>query len=251
MRPAPRLFTEARLGSGRFGFDQAQARYLGSVLRLAPGAQVRLFNGRDGEWLYEIKEIGKKGGEAVPLTQRRLQAEPADAPILLFAPVKRTQTELLVQKATELGAVRLQPVITARTNREQLRADRLLTIAVEASEQCERLSVPEIGVPEPLEDALRPLSAFIFCDEAGDNAQEPWGGDDGRAPLAASVFPNSQGTPRALLIGPEGGFTEEERAMLRSDERSLPISLGPRILRAETAAIVALTLWQVRFGDLR
>lgn len=250
MRPAPRLFTDAPLGQGTLALDPAQARYLGGVLRLAPGAEVRLFNGRDGEWVYQLTELSKAKGAAEPSHCRRPQPESEAGPQLFFAPVKRTQTELIVQKATELGVSRLMPVITARTNREKLRIDRLRLIAIEAAEQCERLSVPVIEEPAALTEGLGTCDGFVFCDEAGDEPGEPWGGTAGRAPLAARIFPASDRVPEAVLVGPEGGFTEEERQMLRADPRAVTISLGPRILRAETAAIVALTLWQVRFGDL-
>jgi 16S rRNA (uracil1498-N3)-methyltransferase len=251
LRPAPRLHVDAPLGQGGFAFDDAQARYLGSVLRLREGDEVRLFNVKSGEWTYAITAMGKRNGQAEPVEQRRLPIEEAKAPILLFAPIKRTPLEVLVQKATELGAVRLQPVVTERTNRENLRLDRLMAIATEASEQCERLSVPTLHPPAQLALALAPLQAFVFCDEAGDDEQEPWGGEEGRAGTADHIFGKVSDVPEAVLIGPEGGFTPEERAKLRADPRALPISLGPRILRAETAAIVALTLWQTRFGDLR
>lgn len=249
MRPAPRLYTDASLGRGSFSFDQAQARYLGSVLRLGAGDTVRLFNGKDGEWVYEITDIAKRSGEARPIEHRREQVE-AEGPVLLFAPLKRGPTELLIQKATELGVGTLQPVITARTNRDKLRTDRMETIAVEAAEQCERLTIPRIEEPVALDAALEAVEGFVFCDEAGDAEAEPWGGEEGRAPLAARVFGVTDKRPEAVLIGPEGGFTPEERERLRADERAMPISLGPRILRAETAAIVALTLWQLQFGDL-
>ncbi|MCQ8186189.1 16S rRNA (uracil(1498)-N(3))-methyltransferase [Parvularcula maris] len=250
MRPDPRLYTEAPLGSGSFGFDQGQLRYLGSVLRLGQGDGVRLFNGRDGEWLYRIEALEKRAGSALPAEKLREQPGLTTAPVLLFAPLKRGPTEMLVQKATELGATSLQPVITARTGRDRLKTDRLQLIATEAAEQCERMIVPSIAEPVRLEKALEPLTGFVFCDEAGDEEDKPWGGEEGRAPLAAQVFPDVSQAPEAILIGPEGGFTPEERAALRGDPRAVPISLGPRILRAETAAIVALTLWQLRFGDL-
>lgn len=250
MRPAPRLYTDARLGRGTYGLSAEEARYLGSVLRLKAGDAVRLFNEASGEWLYEITAMAKREGSAEPTEQRRLAEEPATAPVLLFAPIKRTQTELLVQKATELGVAVLQPVITARTNRDQLRLDRLEAIAREAAEQCERLSLPNIRPPLPLEEGLATVEGFLFCDEAGDETGEPWGGDEGRAPLASSLLPARAEATDAVLVGPEGGFTAEERSMLRGLERAVPISLGPRILRAETAALVALTLWQARFGDL-
>ncbi|MEM1379400.1 MAG: 16S rRNA (uracil(1498)-N(3))-methyltransferase [Pseudomonadota bacterium] len=250
MRPAPRMFTRQDLGEGAYALSSEQARYLGRVLRLGPGADIRLFNGRQGEWVYRLARIDGRGGEAMPVEQRRLQAEPSGKPVLLFAPLKRGPTELIAQKATEMGAVRLQPVITSRTNRDQVRIDRLHTIAVEAAEQCERLSVPDIAEPVPLDDGLRTVESYVFCDEAGDQPNEPWGGEMGRAGLADRVFGEVSASPDAVLVGPEGGFTPDERARLRADPRALPISLGPRILRAETAALVALTLWQVRFGDL-
>jgi 16S rRNA (uracil1498-N3)-methyltransferase len=230
--------------------DPAQSRYLGSVLRLREGDSVRFFNAEAGEWLYRISRIAKRAGVAEPVEQRRAPEEANLGPILFFAPVKRTQTELLVQKATELGAASLRPVITARTNRDQVRLDRLEAIAAEAAEQCERLSIPSISEPEALFDALFNCDGFVFCDEAGGDPHEPWGGAEGRAGLADQVFGPVATTPRGILIGPEGGFTPEERETLRADKASLPISLGPRILRAETAAIAALTLWQLRFGDL-
>lgn len=250
MRPAPRIYTREALGSGSFAFSAEQARYLGQVLRLGPGAEVRIFNGQDGEWLYHVARLERRGGEARPVEQLRLQAEGTTTPVLLFAPLKRGPTELLVQKATEMGAAVLQPVSTARTNRDQLRLDRLVTIAVEAAEQCERLTVPSLKPMVSLQQGLEGIASFVFCDESGDQPGAPWGGDAGRAGLADHVFGEITTTPEAILIGPEGGFTPDERSALRDDRRSVPISLGPRILRAETAAIVALTLWQVRFGDL-
>jgi 16S rRNA (uracil1498-N3)-methyltransferase len=250
LRPAPRLFTEAPLGSGSFGFDQGQLRYLGSVLRLGVSDSVRLFNGRDGEWLYRIEAMEKRAGSAIPERQLRDQPPPAASPALLFAPLKRGPTEVLIQKATELGAAELKPVVTARTGRDRLKTERLSLIAQEAAEQCERLTVPPIAEPSPLLEALSGVRSFLFCDEAGDEAGKPWGGDEGRAPLASSAEPNTSSSPEAVLIGPEGGFTPEEREALRADPRATPVSLGPRILRAETAAIVALTIWQLRFGDL-
>ncbi|MEM9840129.1 MAG: 16S rRNA (uracil(1498)-N(3))-methyltransferase [Pseudomonadota bacterium] len=249
VRPAPRLFTSERLGKGSLALGQEHARYLGQVLRLGPGSDIRVFNGRDGEWLYRIARIDRRGGDALPVEQTRLQAEATGLPVLLFAPLKRGPTEIVIQKATELGAAVLQPVVTARTSRDNLRLDRLGTIAVEAAEQCERLTIPEIREPAPLGDALEAHKSFVFCDEAGNQPSAPWGGEEGRAGLADHVFGPVESPPSAVLIGPEGGFTPDERSALREDRRALPISLGPRILRAETAAIVALTLWQTRFGD--
>ncbi|NRA29297.1 MAG: 16S rRNA (uracil(1498)-N(3))-methyltransferase [Parvularculaceae bacterium] len=250
VRPAPRLFTKAPLGSGSFGLSAEQARYLGTVLRLPLGSEVRLFNGKDGEWIYHLQALERRGGVAVPAEQRRLQLEHQGSPVLLFAPLKRGPTEFIIQKATELGVAALQPVLTDRTNRENLRMDRLETIAIEAAEQCERLSVPVIKAPLALDLALDQQDRFIFCDEAGSQLDQPWGGDEGRSAPAGEQFATAAKVPDAILIGPEGGFTSDERDRLRADERALAVSLGPRILRAETAAIVALTLWQLRFGDL-
>lgn len=250
VRPAPRLFTEAPLGSGAFALSAEQARYLGTVLRLPMGSEIRLFNGRDGEWIYHIQAIERRGGVAIPVEQRRLQLEHKGSPVLLFAPLKRGPTEFIIQKATELGAAALQPVMTDRTNRDNLRLDRLGTIAVEAAEQCERLSVPAILAPLALDQALNRLERFVFCDEAGHQLDQPWGGDEGRAAPVGEEMAAAARVPEAILIGPEGGFTKDERDRLRGDERGMAVSLGPRILRAETAAIVALTLWQLRFGDI-
>ncbi|MEM7739536.1 MAG: 16S rRNA (uracil(1498)-N(3))-methyltransferase [Pseudomonadota bacterium] len=250
MRPAPRLYINEHLGANSIALSQEQSRYLGQVLRLKEGDAVRVFNARDGEWLYQLTAIGKHGAEASAGHQRRRQETVPDTPILYFAPIKRTPMEVLVQKATELGVSALQPVITARTNRGHLRIDRLQSIAVEAAEQSERLSVPTIHPPITLQDLVNDSPRFVFCDEAGDVPNEPWGGEQGRAPLAGPVFQDHTRIPRGVLIGPEGGFTPDERSGLRVCRAALPVSLGPRILRAETAAIVALTLWQVFYGDL-
>jgi len=250
VRPAPRLYIDAPLGEGAQLLSPEHARYLGQVLRLKEGAEVHLFNARDGEWIYTITAMNKRGGEAEAQTQRRPPEPAAEAPILFFAPVKRTQTEFLVQKATELGVAQLQPVITARTIRESLRIDRFESIAIEAAEQSERLSIPSISEPIGLNGVINGRWPFVFCDEAGNQTSEPRGGADGRAPLAPGTFQQSKQNPQGLLIGPEGGFTPEERDALRACQHALPVSLGPRILRAETAAIVALTLWQASYGDL-
>ncbi|MEM6747637.1 MAG: 16S rRNA (uracil(1498)-N(3))-methyltransferase [Pseudomonadota bacterium] len=250
MRPAPRLFIDGPLGAGPLALSSEHGRYLGQVLRLKEGGEVRLFNSRDGEWIYTLGAMGKRGAEAIPQSQRRAPEPVQKRPILFFAPIKRSPTELLIQKATELGVAMLQPVITARTNRDSLRIDRLETIATEAAEQSERLTVPPVKEPITLTAMLQDPPPFVFCDEAGDSESEPWGGEEGRAPPARLAFRETSETPQGVLIGPEGGFTPDERGALRACAAALPVSLGPRILRAETAAIVALTLWQASYGDL-
>lgn len=213
---------------------------------------MRLFNGRDGEWTAALSAAGKKA-EATPVSQLRVQPPPArPALTLLFAPVKKDQTDLIVEKATELGAVRVVPVLTQRTQTRTVRLDRFRKIALEAAEQTERLDLPEIADVATLDAALAALppgTAFIFCDEGGDEAGAPWGGEAGRAGPMRAVLEGLRGRDAALLIGPEGGFTPEERAFLRSRPGTHPVSLGPRILRAETAAVAAMALWQAVCGD--
>jgi 16S rRNA (uracil1498-N3)-methyltransferase len=172
--------------------------------------------------------------------------------VLLFAPVKRHATDLIVEKATELGVAALRPVLTRRTIAETVRVDRLQTIAREAAEQTERVELPRIEPPAQLARALdgwdgRPL---LYADEAGDDPSAPWGGQTGRGAPLAETLAGLRNAPRlALLTGPEGGFDPEERRMLRSLPFVRPVSLGPRILRAETAAMAALTLVQALWGD--
>lgn len=236
--PPPRLYIDAPLGPAIcVSLNAEQASYLTRVLRLGLGAEVRLFNGRDGEWKAAIESLTKRETTLVCLEHTRPQSAGPDA-WLLFAPVKRQATDWIVEKATELGVSAIQPVLTRRTNAETVRIDRLVAIAREAAEQCERLDAPEICAPKPLETLLTGWPgdrALLFADEAG---VERW--PDGAPP------------PRfATLIGPEGGFANEERAALRRLNFVRPISLGPRILRAETAAVAALTLMMNAWGDWR
>ena len=256
MATTPRLFVDSVLeAEGGVSLSEDQARYLGQVLRKKPGDVVRVFNGRDGEYSAHIADFTKRGGELVCQVQTRAQATSPDIQ-LLFAPLKRQRTDLIVEKATELGAARIQPVFTARTNSDHVRTDRLRAIAIEAAEQTERLDVPVIEEPAPLASLLfrwPENRRIIFADESGDDDSRAWGGDAGRAPpIAAALQPYaSQNTQWAILIGPEGGFTPEERAHLRTLPCVTPVSLGPRILRAESAAIAALTIWQSILGDWR
>jgi 16S rRNA (uracil1498-N3)-methyltransferase len=266
----PRLLIDQDLRPGAaIALDEAQARHVGTVLRLDEGDTLRVFNARDGEWSAKVSAKSKRGmSVAVDALLREARAAP-DLD-LLFAPVKRHATDLIVEKATELGVRRIRPVITHRTISETVRLDRLQSIAREAVEQTERFDAPEILAPVSLAkivdgwDVSRPL---IYADEAGDDASAPWGGEQGRArPIgealklwSAGVSPaNSDagedaGAPYklALLIGPEGGFTNDERRMLRALTFVTPVSLGPRILRAETAVIAALSVIQAHWGDWR
>lgn len=232
-----RLFVEQPLGQGQgIALSQAQAHYLGNVLRKGTGAQVALFNSRDGEWLAELTEIGRRGALAVCLGQSAPQHMPPDL-WLIFAPIKKARTDFIVEKAAELGAARILPVQTDFTNSERIRQDRLQAHAIEAAEQCGGTFVPEVADLQPLSRLLQGWPegrALIWADEAlADTA-------------SAQALPCA---PAAILIGPEGGFSESERAGLRGMAHVHPIALGPRILRADTAAVAALTLWQNAQGD--
>ena len=254
MATIPRLYVEAPLAeAGVIALDDEQSNYLLRVLRLEDGAPVRLFNGRDGEWTAAVKKVSGKRAEVTPTGQIRTQDGQIRTDLtLLFAPVKKDQTDLIIEKATELGAARMVPVLTERTQTRTVRTDRFRKIALEAAEQTERLDLPEIAEAASLDAALDALPegmAVIFCDEAGDEAGAPWGGQAGRARPMLEVLAGLKGRPAAILTGPEGGFTPAERAFLRGRAETYPVSLGPRILRAETAAISAMTLWQAVCGD--
>jgi len=217
-----------------------QSRYLTSVMRQAIGAQVALFNGRDGEWTATLTETGKRGSLLKVDEQVRPMALGPDLD-LVIALVKRGRVETIVEKAAELGVRRVRLTITRRTNVDFVKLGRLDAIAIEAAEQTGRLDVPTVEDPEKLADILDgwdPARKLVFCDEGGD---------------ARPAFEALAGSaaPAAILIGPEGGFSPEERERLRSLPFVTPVSLGPRILRADTAAISALTLWQAAAGDWR
>ena len=233
----PRLFVRTVLSDGAMvELDAGQANYLGNVMRLAEGADVKLFDGQTGEWLARVAQAGKK---RMTLSVECRTREPETVPDvwLAFAPVKRAQTDWLVEKATELGVAKLQPVITKRTITERIRLGRLESISIEAAEQCGRTLLPEIGEPVALKALIAEKSAraLYFADE---NGGEP----------AASAFKPG---PATILTGPEGGFTDEERAAIRASPNALPISLGPRILRAETAALAGLAAYMAVAGDWR
>lgn len=252
--PEPRILIDQQLSAGAaLALDEAQARHVGTVLRLSAGDHVRVFNARDGEWRARIADVSKRGMNVLVEDFARASRAAPDLD-LLFAPVKRHATDLIVEKATELGVRRIRPVITQRTIAETVRVDRLRTIAHEAVEQTERFDVPEIAEPLALAkaldawDGLRPL---IYADEAGNDPDAAWGGDKGRAPPLLDAITPIKSETLALLIGPEGGFTPQERILLRSHTFVIPISLGPRILRAETAVLSALAVIQSSWGDWR
>ena len=234
-----RLYVDHPLGQGQtVPLERDQAHYLFGVMRLGQGAQILLFNGRDGEWLAEVAEAGKRGGLLEILEQTAPLQEPPDL-WLLFAPIKKARTDFIVEKAVELGAARIVPVQTEFTNSERIRQDRLQAHAVEAAEQCGATVVPNVTDLHKLDRLLVDWPedrTLYFCDEA--QAGTPSG------------FADETG-PAAILIGPEGGFSEAERARLSSKPFARTLSLGPRILRADTAAAAAITLWQYHRGDWR
>ena len=206
-------------------------------MRLAQGAQILVFDGKSGEWRAEVTAAGKKGGALTCLKQTRPQQMPPDL-WLLFAPIKKARTDFIVEKAAEMGAARILPVQTDFTNAERIRRDRLQAHAIEAAEQCGGTFVPEVCELRKLDRVLSDWPAgrrLMFCDEALVGT---------RAALEAA-----KGDKWAILIGPEGGFSEKERARLRGLPGTVAVSLGPRILRADTAAVAAMALWQSTLGD--
>ena len=234
-----RLYVDCALVPGQpVPLSRDHAHYLGNVMRLAPGAVLTVFNGRDGAWSAEITALAKRGGEAVARTQVAPQRNPPDV-WLLFAPIKKARTDFIVEKAAEMGAARILPVQTDFTNSERVRQDRLQAHAVEAAEQCGGTYVPEVTGLHRLDSLLADWPAnrrLMFCDEA-------------LAGGACALPRDGQGQPWAVLIGPEGGFSDAERARLSALPFAHPVALGPRILRADTAAVAALTLWQTTCGD--
>ena len=243
-----RLYVDQPLGAGQtVPLDRDQAHYLFGVMRLSAGGGVLLFNGRDGEWLARVAEAGKRGGLLECEAQTRPLRMPPDL-WLLFAPIKKARTDFIVEKAAEMGAARIVPVQTDFTNAERIRQDRLQAHAVEATEQCGGTYVPEVADLIRLDRLLADWPAgrqLMFCDEGF--------ADGGQVGAGPSVLPGRDPTapprPWAILIGPEGGFSPAERARLHGLPFAHPVSLGPRILRADTAAVAALTLWQSTLGD--
>jgi 16S rRNA (uracil1498-N3)-methyltransferase len=240
----PRLFVDAPLSAGaEAALDDAQGNYLFNVLRLSPGDPVLAFNGRDGEWRCELARAGKRKASLAIAERTREQSQSADLHYL-FAPLKAARLDYMVQKAVECGASRLQPVITRHTQAARVNVERMVANAIEAAEQCGILTVAQACEPLPLEKALaalEPERTLVFCDE-----DAPL-----RDPVAAlsQVQRISARPPLAVLIGPEGGFAEQERALVLARANVVRLALGPRILRADTAAVAALALVQTVLGD--
>jgi 16S rRNA (uracil1498-N3)-methyltransferase len=247
-----RLFVPDSLAEGvHVEPSEDQRRYLLAVMRLQPGDELLLFNGRDGEWLFRLSEVSKRGCRLTAERPVRPQAFGPDLD-LVVALVKRNRLETIVEKATELGARRIRLMISRRTQADHTNVSRLQSIATEAAEQTGRLDVPQVLEPVKLEallDGWDGSRRLMFCDEAGDDPAAEWGGAEGRARPALEALKGETPGPWALLIGPEGGFAPEERVRLRGLDHVTPVTLGPRILRADTAAISALTLWQAVLGD--
>ncbi len=243
---APRLYVEADLAAGTvLPLDRAQANYLLNVLRRGEEDPVLVFNGRDGEWHTSLIAKGRKDGELRCLSQTRPQTTRADLHYL-FAPLKSARLDYVAQKAVEMGAGVIRPVLTRYTQGDRVNLDRLQANAVEAAEQCGILAIPELLPPIRLPEALaamEPERLLIFCDEDAPIT------DPVRA-LAAAADP-FRPPPLAVLVGPEGGFSEEEREAIRGRPHTVALSLGPRILRADTAAVAVLALVQSVLGDCR
>ena len=234
-----RLHVDQPLAQGQaVALSQDQANYLVGVMRLAVGDAVLLFNGSDGEWRATLATAGKRGAVALCQARTRPLHLPPDL-WLLFAPIKKARTDFIVEKAVELGVARILPVQTRHTNSERIRQDRLQAHATEAAEQCGATFVPDVADLQPLDRLLANWPGdrrLYWCDETA--LGQP------------ATLPPATG-PAAILIGPEGGFSTEEAAKLRSRANVTPLSLGPRILRADTAAVAAITLWQAASGDWR
>jgi 16S rRNA (uracil1498-N3)-methyltransferase len=238
---APRLYVAQSLTKDdEFSLSRPQTHYLIDVLRLKPGDPVRAFNGEDGEWLCYLTAASKK---AASLRCERPLAAVRPPPDIdyVFAPLKHSRLDYAVQKATELGARRLRPVWTQRTTVSRINAERMRANVIEAAEQCNLVYIPEVCEARPLSELLlkwEPVRTAIFCDERAAIAN----------PLKAL---QGVGLPAAVIVGPEGGFTDEERANLLALPSTRAISLGPRIMRADTAAVAALAIAQAVLGDWR
>jgi 16S rRNA (uracil1498-N3)-methyltransferase len=241
---APRLFVDAPLAEGaRLALDRVQANYLLNVLRLGVGDHVIAFNGRDGEWRAALSGEGRKNAELLAIEQTRSQTQLNDL-LYLFAPLKHARLDYMVQKAVEMGVGALKPVFTARTQAARVNIDRMRANAVEAAEQCGILAVPAVLPAEPFRPALKALEddrLVVFCDEDAPLTN----------PIRALEQVGNIPAKLAVVVGPEGGFTEEERALVLGHPNTVRVSLGPRVLRADTAAVAVLALVAATLGDWR
>src|SRR5580704_5282111 len=238
---APRLFIDTPLESGQMvELERNQSNYLGNVLRLAAGETILVFNGRDGEWQASI--AGRKRPDSLTIDAQTREQDRLPDLAYVFAPLKHARLDYMVQKAVEMGASRLQPVLTRFTQVSRVNGERMRANVIEAAEQCGILGIADVAEPVPLDRYLsqrQPQRLLVFCDEAAETTN----------PLRALQSDLTVANGIDVLIGPEGGFAEEERALLLRQPRTLRLSLGPRILRADTAAVAALALVQAALGD--
>ena len=238
---APRLFVDAPLSAGQtVALERNQSNYLGNVLRLSAGENILVFNGRDGEWQAQI--AGRKRPDALVIATRTRPQDRLPDIAYVFAPLKHARLDYMVQKAVEMGAARLQPVLTRHTQVSRVNSERMRANVIEAAEQCGILSLAEVAEPVPLDRYLGqrpPTRLLVFCDEAADVGN----------PLQVLQQGLSAADGIDILIGPEGGFAEDERVALLRQPKTLRLSLGPRILRADTAGVAALALVQTALGD--
>jgi 16S rRNA (uracil1498-N3)-methyltransferase len=245
-----RLYLDHPLGAGQtVPLSRDQAHYLGTVMRLRPGDALAVFNGCDGEW----RAMLCRGATLHVTAQTAPQRNPPDL-WLLFAPIKKARTDFIVEKAAELGAARIMPILTERSQSRRIARDRLQAHAIEAAEQCGGTFVPPVDALRPLGDVLAdwpPERQLMFCDEALAGRSSALAGDLAAAGAGDVARQRGGACPWAILIGPEGGFADAERARLAALAFAHPVRLGPRILRADTATVAALTLWQDRLGDWR
>jgi 16S rRNA (uracil1498-N3)-methyltransferase len=237
---APRLFVEAPLKAGQtVALERNQSNYLGNVLRLAAGDTILVFNGRDGEWQAQI--AGRKRPDALVIVAPTRPQDRLPDIAYVFAPLKHARLDYMVQKAVEMGVSSLQPVLTRHTQVSRVNSERMRANVIEAAEQCGILSLAEVAEPMPLDRYLgqrQPARLLVFCDEAAETANPVQALQQAAAADGVDI-----------LIGPEGGFAEEERALLLRQPKTLRLSLGPRILRADTAGVAALALVQAALGD--
>ncbi|MEM6587490.1 MAG: 16S rRNA (uracil(1498)-N(3))-methyltransferase [Pseudomonadota bacterium] len=240
--PRVRLYVEQALGEGQsLPLSRDQAHYLFGVMRLGVGNSILVFDGKHGEWRADVVEAGKRGGVLKAIEQTVRQRDPPDL-WLMFAPIKKARTDFIVEKAAEMGAAKIMPMQTEFTNSERVRQDRLQAHAVEAAEQCGGTFVPEVIGLQKLDAVLDSWPEgrnLMFCDE----------GLAGRSSGMAASLAERGMEKWAILVGPEGGFSDRERARLAALGEAHAVSLGPRILRADTAAVAAMTMWQLAHGD--